>query len=351
MIKKYHQLSKARGILHCYAFAIILIMPVYTPLIYYDVFGLSNAGVCGVNPINTITTICAVYATIPILLQSPNTVVKIAQYFTSVDPWFSRTLTSLFPLVPASAPFITAFIIKPYRKKLSNPYISSICINNIQKCNWTLLSALSIYICSKAILVNEKVQSPWASKEVLLTWKIDPLRHHNIKGKLRQRAVDAIKVGYLEPSNKLNLCFQSNVVHPFQVSALLEQHLSILGYCYSINDFFSNPAAAEILKSLFACTVNLDAAERIKYDQKKIEELSKTYGKVFGINEKDAQDEWQAFKYHNKTIFTNLHGEIKLIQKQNKDREFVGVFAQPWTIVGVKNFKEEYSRWFNRRGI
>uniref|UniRef100_A0A915JB58 G-protein coupled receptors family 1 profile domain-containing protein n=1 Tax=Romanomermis culicivorax TaxID=13658 RepID=A0A915JB58_ROMCU len=132
---KYNQWFDTQGILVCYAFAIIVNTPFFIPLIYYDVFGLNNVGLCGVNPINKITTMCAlsgqafpfvsnvvcvvfgclivkkirghisqvgsnldsslveesrqivilvgVSAIIPILIQSPTAIIRVLQYFTT----------------------------------------------------------------------------------------------------------------------------------------------------------------------------------------------------------------------------------------------------------------------------
>uniref|UniRef100_A0A915IIU3 Uncharacterized protein n=1 Tax=Romanomermis culicivorax TaxID=13658 RepID=A0A915IIU3_ROMCU len=57
--KKYNQWFNMRGILFCYIFVILVNMPVVIPLIYYDTFGLNNMGLCAVNPMNKLTTICA----------------------------------------------------------------------------------------------------------------------------------------------------------------------------------------------------------------------------------------------------------------------------------------------------
>uniref|UniRef100_A0A915K2B9 Uncharacterized protein n=1 Tax=Romanomermis culicivorax TaxID=13658 RepID=A0A915K2B9_ROMCU len=57
--KKYQQWFKLRGILLCYAFAILINMPVIVPLIYYDTFGVTSMGICGASPVNKLTTMCA----------------------------------------------------------------------------------------------------------------------------------------------------------------------------------------------------------------------------------------------------------------------------------------------------
>uniref|UniRef100_A0A915IP24 G-protein coupled receptors family 2 profile 2 domain-containing protein n=1 Tax=Romanomermis culicivorax TaxID=13658 RepID=A0A915IP24_ROMCU len=57
--KKYHQWFNIHGILLWYASVILVNIPVVVPLIYYDSFGLNNMGICAVNPINKITTMCA----------------------------------------------------------------------------------------------------------------------------------------------------------------------------------------------------------------------------------------------------------------------------------------------------
>uniref|UniRef100_A0A915J2V4 Uncharacterized protein n=1 Tax=Romanomermis culicivorax TaxID=13658 RepID=A0A915J2V4_ROMCU len=69
-----------------------------------------------------IVILVAVSSIVPFMFQFPAIIIRISQYFTSINPWFSRILQSMFPMVPASAPFITAFIIKPYRKKRQQIY-------------------------------------------------------------------------------------------------------------------------------------------------------------------------------------------------------------------------------------
>uniref|UniRef100_A0A915L4K5 Uncharacterized protein n=1 Tax=Romanomermis culicivorax TaxID=13658 RepID=A0A915L4K5_ROMCU len=85
--------------------------------------------------------------------MSPNSAMKIVQYFTTINPWVSRTLMSFFPLVPASAPFITAFIIKPYKKKAQHP-------NSARPSNAAIIGSGHCYFCRMRVHPTDGCNRP-----------------------------------------------------------------------------------------------------------------------------------------------------------------------------------------------
>ena len=72
-----------------------------------------------INESRDIIVVILLISMIPLLTQFPAVVAKILQMFlTPFNPWLVRSTVAMFPLTPASNPYITMYVVKDYRKKI-----------------------------------------------------------------------------------------------------------------------------------------------------------------------------------------------------------------------------------------